>query len=360
MSEKRKADAGSALVATKKPRADNESGGLALATTGGRGGGAIIRKIKRTSDLQGPIMLLTGHQGEVFSCRFSPSGRNLVSGSFDRLIYLWEAHGECKNYGVLKGHAGPVLQVQWSSDGTKVYSASTDKTLGVWDAEVGERIKKLKGHTSYVNSCASTRREVGGTDLIVSGSDDGSAKVWDPRVKQAVHSFENKFAITSVEFNQDGGLVFAGGLDNKIRAWDMRKGEVAYTLAGHFDTVTGLRLSPDGDMLLSNSMDNTVRIWDVKPFAASGSRLTKILEGAPQGFEKNLLRPCWSPHSDFVAAGSGDRSVVVWDVSAQKIVYKLPGHKGVCNEVDWTHSIIASASNDKTLFIGELNVDEVK
>lgn len=47
----------------------------------------------------------------------------------------------------------------------------------------------------------------------------------------------------------------------------------------------------------------------------------------------------------------------MWDVTTQRIVYKLPGHKGVCNEVDWTDSIIASASNDKTLFIGELNVE---
>lgn len=53
-------------------------------------------------------------------------------------------------------------------------SASTDKTGAVWDVEVGQRIKKLKGHTSFVNSCCASRR---GPQLVVTGSDDGTVKV---------------------------------------------------------------------------------------------------------------------------------------------------------------------------------------
>ncbi|KAJ3009311.1 hypothetical protein HKX48_008031 [Thoreauomyces humboldtii] len=360
-SDKRKENpepsSGGSLV--KRPKHDDGQHNPLAVVAAPPPSGALLRQVKRTSDLQAPIMLLSGHQGEVYSCKFSPSGRQLVSGSFDRQIYLWNAHGECENYSAMKGHAGPVLEVQWSSDGRTIYSASTDKTVGVWDAEIGERVKKLKGHTSFVNTCASTRRSAN-TELIATGSDDTTVRIWDPRQKHAVHKFANKYAITATEFSHDGGLVFAGGLDNKIRAWDLRKGEVAYELTGHLDTLTGLRLSPEGDHLLSNAMDNTVRVWDVKPYAPTGTRMLKIFEGAPHGFEKNLIRPCWSPEGDYVATGSGDRSVVVWDVNTQKIVYKLPGHKGVCNEVDWTGTVIASASNDKTIFIGELNVDEVK
>lgn len=53
-------------------------------------------------------------------------------------------------------------------------SASTDKTGAVWDVEVGQRVKKLKGHTSFVNSCCASRR---GPQLAVTGSDDGTVKV---------------------------------------------------------------------------------------------------------------------------------------------------------------------------------------
>ena len=55
-----------------------------------------------------------------------------------------------------------------------LFTCSVDKTGAVWDVEVGERIKKLKGHTSFVNSCCPTRR---GVALLATGSDDGTIKV---------------------------------------------------------------------------------------------------------------------------------------------------------------------------------------
>lgn len=55
-----------------------------------------------------------------------------------------------------------------------LFSSSTDKTVGVWDSETGERIKRLKGHTSFVNTCFPARR---GPQLVCTGSDDGTVKV---------------------------------------------------------------------------------------------------------------------------------------------------------------------------------------
>ena len=42
--------------------------------------------IQRLSNLSAPIMLLTGHEGEVFGTKFSPDGKMLASAGFDRLI----------------------------------------------------------------------------------------------------------------------------------------------------------------------------------------------------------------------------------------------------------------------------------
>ena len=50
-----------------------------------------------------------------------------------------------------------------------------DKTGAIWDCEVGERVKKIKGHTSFVNSICPARR---GVSLVATGSDDGTIKVW--------------------------------------------------------------------------------------------------------------------------------------------------------------------------------------
>lgn len=52
-------------------------------------------------------------------------------------------------------------------------------------------------------------------------------------------------------------------------------------------------------------------------------------------FFKNLLRCSWSPDGRKVAAGSGDRFVYIWDTASRQVLYKLPGHAGSVNEVDF-------------------------
>ena len=57
-----------------------------------------------------------------------------------------------------------------------------------------------------------------------------------------------------------------------------------------------------------------------------------------------------------VAAGSADNFVYVWDAISKRITYKLPGHTGAVNEVDFhpTQPIIASCGNDKQIYLGEI------
>lgn len=53
-------------------------------------------------------------------------------------------------------------------------TCATDKTLALWDVEVCERMRKFKGHQTFVNACDVARR---GPQLLCSGSDDGTVKV---------------------------------------------------------------------------------------------------------------------------------------------------------------------------------------
>jgi Prp8 binding protein len=128
----------------------------------------------RTSDLEAPTMLLSGHGASVLTMKFDPSGKFMASGSFDRHIFLWEVYGECTNYMMLTGSKNAVLELHWNYDGSQIVSCSADKMVSVWDAEMGQRVKKLSGHTGVVNSCCNVRR---GPPILVSGSDDGTIKV---------------------------------------------------------------------------------------------------------------------------------------------------------------------------------------
>jgi Prp8 binding protein len=319
---------------------------------------SLIKPIKRVSDLNAPIMLLEGHKAEVFSLAFSPNGKTLASAGFDQDIYLWEAYGACNNTQIIKGHSGAVLQVCWTRDNSALFSVSTDKTCGLWDVETGARKKKFKAHTGIINTGDVSKR---GNEVFMSAGDDGLILFWEERVKNPIKSLQSQYPVLSCSFSLDGSSCFTSGVENEILMWDLKSDSVINKLSGHLDTVTGLKVSPDGDSLLSYSMDETLRIWDIKPFSTSGeTRLISTLAGAPHGYEKNLIRPCWSPDSDFVATGCGDRSVMVWNVENNRLCYKLPGHKGTVNQIDWTGNMIASASSDRNLFLGELNLQEVR
>lgn len=148
----------------------------------------------------------------------------------------------------------------------------------------------------------------------------------------AVDFIGTEFPITALALSETGNELYSGGIDNDIKVWDLRKKAVAYSLLGHTDTVTSLEVSPDSQVLLSNSHDSTVRTWDIRPFAPT-DRQVRIFDGAPTGMEKNLLRASWDPSGQKIAAGSGDRTVVVWEANSGKLLYKLPGHRGAVNDV---------------------------
>jgi len=241
--------------------------------------------------------------------------------------------------------------MHFSTDGDLLFTASTDKSIMIWDSQTGARIKKLSGHQSIVNCCHPSRR----SQLLCSGSDDCNIRLWDIRKRGLVSYFKDNYQITAITFNDTSDQIIASGIENVLKVYDLRKNDILYTMAGHFDTVTGLSLSPDGNYALSNSMDNSLCIWDIRPFAPQ-DRCIKTLSGHQHNFEKNLLKCNWSTDGSKVTAGSADRFVYIWDVTYKRILYKLPGHLGSVNEVVFhpNEPIVLSCSSDKQLYLGEI------
>ncbi|CAD6185205.1 unnamed protein product [Caenorhabditis auriculariae] len=313
--------------------------------------------IPRISNLQAPIMLLNGHEGEIYTAQFSNDGTCMASAGYDMQIFLWNVYGDCENFSVFKGHRGAVMDVKFNTDSSLLISASTDKTVRVWDMETGQCARKLKSHTDIVNAVHGSRR---GNLMIASTGDDGTIRIHDMRKKEPVKLYENRFQQMAVTFNDASDQVIVGGIDNQIKVWDLRRDTVSHTLTGHKDTITSLSLSPNGNFILSNSMDCSLRQWDVRSFVV-GNRQINAFYGHQHNFEKNLLKCSWSADGTHISAGSADRYVYIWEVSTRKILYKLPGHHGSVNATDFhpKEPIILSAGSDKRLFLGEVVMSSV-
>ena len=71
----------------------------------------------RTSNMEAPIMLLSGHSGEIYSAKFHPEGNVLASAGFDRQIFFWNVYGECDNFHVINSaHSGAILDLHFRDE----------------------------------------------------------------------------------------------------------------------------------------------------------------------------------------------------------------------------------------------------
>ncbi|KAK3346917.1 hypothetical protein B0T25DRAFT_290788 [Lasiosphaeria hispida] len=89
-----------------------------------------------------------------------------------------------------EGHSGSAQSVAFSPDGNQIVSGSSDRTIRIWDAKSGKAIQKLEGHSDYVLSAAFSLdgSQITNLEAPSSGtrprwglSDDGSWVTWRGR-----------------------------------------------------------------------------------------------------------------------------------------------------------------------------------
>ncbi|MGH9649713.1 MAG: hypothetical protein ACRD3I_04495, partial [Terriglobales bacterium] len=98
---------------------------------------------------------------------------------------------------------------------------------------------------------------------LVSGSWDGTARLWQAASGRLVHTFAGHTdPVKAVAINPQASLVASGGWDTSIKIWDVVTGRQAQDLAGHSWWISALRFNPRGDLLASASRDGSVRLWD--------------------------------------------------------------------------------------------------
>ena len=80
----------------------------------------------------------------------SPKGEVLVSGSDDNTMIMWHPVSSSKPVQRLSGHQGLIIQCAFSPDGFYFASASFDKSIKLWEGATGRFITTFRCHVASV------------------------------------------------------------------------------------------------------------------------------------------------------------------------------------------------------------------
>ncbi len=217
---------------------------------------------------------LEPHDPPVSALSFSPDGKLLAVGTLEGEVELWDPYRGMKLRDFLSLHLA-VGALAFSPDGG--YLAVGTASGGIRILDIAEKeLRRLKAHT-----------------------DNASALLWRE------------------------GILFSGGYDDRIVAWDASDWTEAVELAEHSDWIYELGWDEERGDLLSLSADGTLRIW-----SPCSWRVEKIIrcEGALS----------FSLGSDgHLALGFSDGRVTVLDTVRDRHVAVLRTGPGPVSALGW-------------------------
>jgi WD40 repeat protein/DNA-binding SARP family transcriptional activator len=309
------------------------------------------------------LTLYQGHTAAVTGAAWSTDGSRIATSSFENSVHIWEADtGKLiRQIDLPKGITGNIydmaLAVQWSPDnrylltlcGDRFFMGSQDYDLFLWDVKTGQQAAAREvqnttppstgelGTAGAVHFTTGAGAAFAGDGRLATLGGDNSALIWEPMLAgQPLVLSGHTAGVNAVAWSPDFTRLATASEDGTARVWDASNGQELLQLTGHNSAVNQVAWSPDGNLLATAGDDGSVWLWD----ALSGEEQTSIQPvpsgGSSAASERIVYSLAWSPDGGYIASGSGDGYIRVWEVSSAENTLTLKAHEQHVTFLAWS------------------------
>jgi WD40 repeat protein len=209
------------------------------------------------------------------SVAFSPDGSTVAAGS-NTDIEEWDVATGTRLPAYMVIEEKPVTRVTYSPNGQTIAISldSPNNMAQLLAAQTGRVLLSYVGHTAKVSGVAFSPDGA----LLVTGSADGTARVWNTATSQIVRILaptpHNGLSVLSVAFSPDGKTILTANSDHTTRLWSVSSGQILYSVTSQGGDVSRAVFSHDGKFVAIGE-GKTVRVLD----AATGQPVNAIAAG---------------------------------------------------------------------------------
>jgi len=298
------------------------------------------------------------HKYAVSAVQWFPNDTGMfLTASFDSKVAIWDTNAEeVVRVFPIGEHVYSMRMSACSQQHHLVAAGSADPKIHLCDLKTGQSVWLLSGHKDTVYSLSWSPQD---EYILVSGSGDGSVRLWDIRkpgpcvmmFNQHMHSktkkdtkkrytyYENANtlqkahdgAVTSVVFSASGHQILSTGRDNRLRLWDIHTGtNQLVNYAGTFNN------SKVGNMMAVSTNDQLVYHPNGKDICVYEIKTGELIHTLKNHF-KAVNCCCFHPTLQELYSGGNDGLINVWSPLSEDNTIGDDAQANIA-ENDWSDS----------------------
>ncbi len=248
------------------------------------------------------------------------------------------------------------------------------------DEQPGKIYRVLEGHKETVTSVAFSPAFSPYSEVIASGSNDKTVRIWDLKtgeLKRTLEGFMDE--VKSIAFSSNGRILACVSWNGNVRLWNMISGELLLCfehkvvhrgengLSLKNAILWSVAISPDSKVIatggqyrkntskfipVSKSWAGTIKFWE-----AFTGNLLRTLEWQ----EDAVYSVAFSPDGKIFASGSADKTIQLWDLRTNGPLRTLEGHTDTVYSIAFSRDskYLVSGSRDGTAIIWEIQTGNI-